>query len=291
VVLQTIRAELPVYSPHTALDAAPGGVNDWLASTLGSGRVEPLTRVDRENAGAEVKVVVFVPPDRADALRDALSDEAGAGVIGNYSHCSFNLSGRGTFWGNERSNPQVGKRGHMEVVDELRMEMVCSRRALPRVAEVIQRVHPYEEPAWEAYPLEPTPPAGFGLGRRLTLEQPETLDVLVNRVKTALGLSHVRVAASRRHREGTPLQTAAVCAGAGGSLFEKSGAADLYFTGEMRHHDVREKVAAGASVILCEHTNTERGFLPVYAQRIVEAAGGDLRVILSSRDRDPFEIV
>ncbi|MCA9594724.1 MAG: Nif3-like dinuclear metal center hexameric protein [Myxococcales bacterium] len=289
VVLQAIRAELPVYSPHTALDAAPGGVNDWLASVLGRGRVEPLLR--SAVGAAELKLVVFVPADRADALRNALSEEAGAGVIGNYSHCSFNLLGRGTFWGNDQANPQVGQRGHLESVDELRMEMVCDRKALPRVAEVIHRVHPYEEPAWEAYPLEPTAPPGFGMGRLLTLDEPAPLSALVDRVKRGLGLAHVRVAASRRHREGLPLRTAAVCAGAGGSLFEKAPPADLYLTGEMRHHDVRARVAAGHTVILCEHTNTERGYLPLYAQRIVEASGGALKVILSSRDRDPFETV
>jgi len=181
VIVAALRGGIAVYSPHTALVAAPGGVNDWLADALGPGERAPLV------------------------------------------------------------------------------------------------------PASDGAP-------GVGIGRSALLNDPLTLDVLVARVKAHLGLSFVRVAAAREHELGKPICRAAVCAGAGGSLFERLREPELYLTGEMRHHDVRSKVAAGASVILCDHTNTERGYLPLLARRIAERIPS-VDVTVSSRDRDPLAVV
>lgn len=290
VALAAARAGLAVYAPHTALDAAPGGVNDWLAAALGEGERRPITEAMAHERGADFKLVVFVPRPDAAALRDALC-EAGAGWIGAYSHCSFNLDGQGTFWGHEGSEPAVGEPGRLETVSELRVEMVCSRRALPAAAAAIARVHPYEEPAWDVYPLAAKPRPGAGMGRIVALAEPVPLAELVERVKRHLGLSRVRVAAASEHRAGRPIARAAVCAGAGGALFEGVAGVDLFLTGELRHHDVLEKNARGASVILCDHTNTERGYLPRLAARLEKFAQGALEVRLSERDRDPLEIV
>jgi hypothetical protein len=91
-------------------------------------------------------------------------------VIGNYEQCSFNMAGSGTFFGGEGAQPVVGSAGKLEQVDELRLEMVCPARALPAAARAIAEVHPYEEPAWDVYPLAPKPALGFGMGRAVKLE-------------------------------------------------------------------------------------------------------------------------
>lgn len=182
LVIDTLRASIFVYSPHTALDAAPGGVNDWLADALG-----PNTRVP-------------IQPSR---------------------------------------NP--------------------------------------ERPA-------------FGMGRRLELHEPASLETLISRIKKHLSLQHVRVAPSEAHGQGAPISRAAVCAGAGGALFAKMSGAELYLTGEMRHHDIRDKIAAGASVILCDHTNTERGYLNVLAGKLKEMTSNGVEVFVSSLDRDPLSV-
>jgi dinuclear metal center YbgI/SA1388 family protein len=130
----------------------------------------------------------------------------------------------------------------------------------------------------------------FGQGRSVVLEQPLSLSHAVERVKQHLGLSHVRISSAPEHAQGTPIRRVAVCAGAGGAVFEKLSGYDLYVTGEMRHHDVRERAASGVSVILCEHTHTERGFLPVFAQRLRIALPG-VTFEVSSCDRDPLSIV
>nr|PZN14061.1 MAG: Nif3-like dinuclear metal center hexameric protein [Pseudomonadota bacterium] len=289
VVFTAVAHGIAVYSPHTALDAAPSGLNDWLSRGLGAGTVEPLFPAAPAEPN-DLKLVVFVPEEHADALRDALA-EAGAGVIGAYSRCSFTLRGEGTFFGHEGTNPAVGAAGQLERVPEIRLEMVCPRRALPAVTNAMARVHPYEEPAWDVYPLAPRPRRGAGPGRRLVLDEPAPLSEIAERLKRHLGLSHVGLAASARHRSGDLVRTIALAAGAGGSLFERGAGIDLYVTGEMRHHDVLAKLASGASVLLAGHSNTERGYLPTLRDRLSHALDGRVEIKVSTFDREPIAIV
>jgi dinuclear metal center YbgI/SA1388 family protein len=283
-----------VYSPHTALDAAKDGVNDWLARCVGEGEIEPLVTA-RAGSGRELKLVVFVPEEHADTLRDALS-AAGAGVIGNYTRCSFNLKGEGTFFGDEATNPQVGEKGRLERVRELRIEMVCPERALPAVARALVQHHPYEEPAWEVYPLAAKPVVGAGRARRISLTTPRPLLELVAELKANLRLPHLRLATSAAHRSGSPIRSASVAAGAGAGAFESSGhsaelRSDLYVTGEMRHHDVLALLARGASVVLCEHSSSERGYLAHFRERLLKETDSAVSVAIARKDSEPLRVV
>jgi len=288
VLVRALHAGLPIYSPHTALDATLDGVNDWLARAFGEGRTTPLV-APKAALGKEFKLVVFVPEANVAALRRALSRELSAGNIGNYSECGYELQGRGSFFGNDQAAPRVGERGKLEFVAETRLEMRCPASALKDVARVIAAHHPYEEPAWDLYPLQTPPRAGVGAGRLLELDTPISITEAVNRLKTQLQVASLRVATCGAHSAGTPIARIAVCAGAGGSLFERAPQADLFVTGEMRHHDVLAKLRAGSSVILSEHTHTERGFLPYFAARLESLAQGQLRVLIAVSDRDPLQ--
>jgi putative NIF3 family GTP cyclohydrolase 1 type 2 len=280
---------LPIFSPHTALDAAPNGVNDWLARGLGPGKRRALAPFSAKSGA--FKVVVFVPRSHVDTLRSALSRELGAGQIGNYSECSYELEGQGSFFGNEAARPQVGAGGRLERVAEVRLEMRCEQGALKDLGRVIAAHHPYEEPAWDVYPLALLAEPGLGAGRLLELDTPISLPEAVARLKIHLGVTQLRVASSGPQDAGAPIARVAVCSGAGGSLFERVSGVDLFVTGEMRHHDVLAKLRAGASVILSEHTHTERGFLPELARTLVELAAGELDVVVSARDADPLQSV
>ncbi|MEP7048879.1 MAG: Nif3-like dinuclear metal center hexameric protein [Pseudomonadota bacterium] len=292
VLVRALEAGLAVYSPHTALDAAQGGVNDWLSRGVGPGRCTPLVP-HLGKASSELKLVLFVPRSHVAELRRALSEQLGAGNIGNYSECSYELDGQGSFFGSGAATPAVGQRGKLELVAETRLEMRCPSAALPDLARVIAEHHPYEEPAWDLYPLAsvPSQPSSVGAGRLLELDTPISLAEVVARLKAHLGVGTLRVAHAEQHLAGGLVRRVALCAGAGGSLFESFQAADLFVTGELRHHDVLGKVRAGASVILSEHTHTERGFLPELARRISELAGGELNVVVSERDADPLRTV
>ena len=286
VLLRALEAGLAVYSPHTALDATAGGVNDWLGRAFGSGRCTALVP---HATAAQLKLVVFVPQANVAELRRALSRELGAGSIGNYSECSYELQGQGSFFGNESASPRVGERGQLEFVAETRLEMRCDASALPHLQRVIAAHHPYEEPAWDVYPLlaQPADPR-VGVGRLLQLDEPISLGEAIARLKVHLGVSTLRVATSGTHAAGMPISRIALCAGAGGSVFEKVRGADLFVTGEMRHHDVLAKLRNGSSVILSEHTHTERGYLPVLASLLTGLAEGQLEVLVSTHDADPL---
>ena len=282
-------APFAVYSPHTALDAAKDGLNDWLAHCVGPGEVEPLVTA-RPGAARELKLVVFVPEDHADALRDALA-EAGAGVIGNYSRCSFNTQGVGTFFGEEGANPEVGEQGRFERAPELRLEMVCPERVVPAAARAIARHHPYEEPAWELYPLSAKPLVGAGRARRVQLAEPRPLGELVSELKANLGLPHLRLAASATQLSGAPVRSVSVAAGSGSGAFDGGPPSDLYVTGEMRHHDVLAHLARGASVVLCEHSSSERGFLSALRERLLRETDTEVSVTIARADTEPLTVV
>ncbi len=99
------------------------------------------------------KIVVYVPEDHADELREAMGN-AGAGKIGNYSHCTFTLKGTGRFRPEEGANPAIGSVGKLEEVSEDRIETICAGARLQDVLKAIRSVHPYEEPATDVYPIE-----------------------------------------------------------------------------------------------------------------------------------------
>jgi dinuclear metal center YbgI/SA1388 family protein len=285
IALRAARSAVAVYSPHTALDAAPGGVNDWLAEGLGGGDVRALEPVEALPATEQCKVVTFCPPEAVDQLRNGLAT-AGAGKIGDYELCSFELRGQGTFRGGAHTRPAVGRPGEMERVDEVRLEMVAPTAALGLIVVTLRQFHPYEEPPIEIYALRPRPQRSTGPGRRVVLDQAAGLDEIVARCKRVMGVERLLVAAPSNP---APRRVIGLCAGAGGSLLATALAqgCDAFLTGEMRHHDVLAALAAGCAVILGGHTNTERGYLPRLQQRLREALG-DVSVNISQRDRDPL---
>ena len=148
-------------------------------------------------------------------------------------------------------------------------------------------------PCRDRAPIEPctsrpNDPA-YGMGRSGRLLTPTPLSELISTLKPYLGLSTLRVATAARHQEGAPIKRVAVCPGAGGSLFSQLRFVDLLLTGEMRHHDILNRVANGTSVILTDHTNTERGYLPLLAKQLEDAL--PLSALLSTVDTDPLTIV
>ncbi|MGE3108580.1 MAG: Nif3-like dinuclear metal center hexameric protein [Phycisphaerales bacterium] len=290
VLLRVIESRMAVYSPHTALDSAPGGMTDWLADGLldrkgivKADRRALRPRVDRPMT-QEVKIVTFLPAEKVDDLRAALGT-AGAGLIGKYEVCSFAMPGAGTFFARPGAAPAVGETGKLERVQEVRLEMVCSQRALALAMAVIKQFHPYEEPAVDVYPLLGRPERGAGVGRRLVLDQAVTLEKLADRLKTHLGIPTVKLApASDR-----PVQRVGVSPGAGSEVapLALADGCDVFVTGEMKHHEVLPLLDAGMSVILAGHTNTERGYLPALAERL-GAEAPQAEFLVSQADRSPF---
>ncbi len=139
-------------------------------------------------------------------------------------------------------------------------------------------------------PIDGTVSDSIGVGKIVVLETPISLAEAVKRLKKHLGLTQVRLAEPGSGSAEAMINKVAFCPGAGGSVFEKVTYADLLVTGEMRHHDVLNRVGNGQAVILCDHTNTERGYLPLLAREIQKLCPS-VAMKVSSFDRDPLEIV
>lgn len=128
---------------------------------------------------------------------------------------------------------------------------------------------------------------GCGMGRLVTLESGVSLAKIVANIKNSLALSHVQVATARDHDLTLLVRTIAICAGSGGSVF-KGTKADLYYTGELSHHEALYFTETGSSVVTCNHSNTERAFLKVLSKQL-KTELPDAELVVSESDRDPFE--
>src|ERR1043166_123958 len=181
MLLALARAGIAVYSPHTACDNAPGGINDLLARHLELTQVTPLVATPQ---AAACKIAVFVPDADLAKVSDALFT-AGAGRIGQYRECSFRLAGTGTFFGEDATNPTVGQKGRREEVAEWRLEAICPESLVDAAVAAMRRAHSYEEPAYDVYPLRPERGRG-GAGRIGSLPSATPLTALAQRVKSVL---------------------------------------------------------------------------------------------------------
>lgn len=281
IAFRAIRAGIAIYSPHTALDAAPGGTNDVIASFCGLTQVQPFEYVG--STARQFKLVTFVPAEQLETLASALFT-AGAGHIGEYEQCSFRLSGEGTFFGSQTTQPRIGERGRLERVAETRLEVIVSERRLPEVIAALRGAHPYEEPAFDTYPLEPAPVPG--IGRVGQLPEGTKLGGLAAQL-TARTQSRVTALVGDRERT---VRTAAICVGATGRLpLEKwrSAASDVIITGEMSHHDALTLLRRGQSAIALGHWESERPALTDLRARLAAELPG-IEIVLSAADRGPF---
>jgi dinuclear metal center YbgI/SA1388 family protein len=283
VVFDAVRRGVAIYSPHTALDVADGGTNDVLADVLGLTQRGPLK--PSKPATSQFKLVTFAPATTIESLSQALF-AAGAGNIGNYSSCSFLSVGKGTFFGEEGTEPAVGEAGQLEMADEIRLETLVPAGKVAAVVTALRTTHPYEEPAFDLVPLA-TPPTTQGIGRIGQLVPAVARTELFARIKRELAIDHLLIVGPT---DGA-VSKAAVCAGSCGDLLNNAIAAgvDLYLTGEMKHHDAMKAVAAGVTVVCTLHSHSERVTLKRLQSRLSTALPR-IAFVLSTMDRDPFTI-
>ena len=229
-IMKALANGIAIYSAHTNLDNAPGGVNYRIADILGLQNVRIL--LPKEDS--LLKLAVYVPASHADAVRDALF-AAGCGEIGNYGSCSYNVDGFGTFKANEGCNPFCGNIGELHRENETRIETIMPSYIKGRVIKALLNAHPYEEPAYDIYPVKNSWDAvGTGIIGELPDERDEIGFLQEIKEKFAVG--------SVRHTPllGRKIKRVALCGGAGGSFAGAAMAsgADIYITGEARYHDL-----------------------------------------------------
>jgi dinuclear metal center YbgI/SA1388 family protein len=228
-VMMAIKNDVAIYAIHTNLDNVLEGVNQKIAEKLQLQNCKVLS--PRE--GTLEKLVTFAPVDKAATVRNALFT-AGAGTIGNYDQCSYNVEGTGTFRALEGSNPYVGQKGTQHEEEEVRIEVIFPSRLQSTVIEALKKAHPYEEVAFYVQSLKNTlETVGSGLVGELpsALSENELLQLL----KSAF---HVKVI---RHTEflNKPVKKIAVCGGSGFFLLPAAIAsgAQVYITGDVKYHE------------------------------------------------------
>lgn len=274
---------------HTNADQAVGGVSEALARTLGLSDPEPIVPA---SAGPLDKLTVYVPAADADRLRDALA-QAGAGRIGDYDHASFSSPGEGRFRPLEGAHPAIGSVGEVEVVDEVRVEVVVPRGRRAAVVRALLTAHPYEEPAYDVVELADPGLATTGTGRIGTVPE-TTLEGFAAHVAGALPATAqgVRVAGDPQR----PVRRVALCGGAGDFLLDTVARtdADVYVTSDLRHHPASEFAERGGPALVdVAHWAAEWTWLPVVAARVAEAlvaegTGDTVETRVSTIRTDPW---
>jgi dinuclear metal center YbgI/SA1388 family protein len=230
--VKIIRAGLSVYSIHTNLDYASGGVSTALAEALNLRDPKPLQPL----SGQYQKLIVFVPVDYTDRVMAAMAEE-GAGTIGKYQECSFHVNGTGTFKPLRGATPFIGTQGKRESVSEQRLEMIVPRWKTAQVLRAMRRVHPYEEVAYDVYDLANLSPE-YGAGVIGTLRRKTNLKEFLGHIRKKLHVDSLRYAGDA----GRAIQTVAVCGGSGSEYLDTAirCGADAFVTADVRYHTFQE---------------------------------------------------
>lgn len=278
VIHTLIRGGVALFAAHTNADSARPGVNDRLAELVGIAPGRPI--LPKTGAGVD-KWGVHVPPADVDTVKKALFD-AGAGEIGNYRDCAFDIEGTGQFTPVEGADPTDGEIGQTYRAAEVRVEFVAPARLRRPLIDALRAAHPYEEPAFDILEMADTTDTAdaLGLGRIGELPEPMTLREFTQQVADALPVTEWGVRAA-----GNPdavVQKVAVSSGSGDSFLDavRGLGVDVYVTSDLRHHPVDEYLRAGGPpVIDTAHWASEFPWTSQAAEIVGEKAGVDTHVI------------
>ncbi|WP_409251390.1 Nif3-like dinuclear metal center hexameric protein [Bacillus sp. SCS-153A] len=283
MIEKLIKNDISVYAAHTNLDVAKGGVNDLLAEALGLKETKLLLPTYKEKLK---KIAVFVPEEDAAKVRKALGD-AGAGHIGNYSHCSFSMEGTGRFLPGEGTNPHIGEQGILEEVNEVKIESIYPSHLEKKVMKALFTSHPYEEVAYDVIPLE-NEGESLGLGRVGKLDSPMSLEKFAAYTKEKLQVDNVRVTGNLTDS----IQKVAVLGGDGNKFIHhaKFSGADVFVTGDLYYHTAHDAMMLGLNVLDAGH-HIEKVMKEGVARWMTEKSrekGMAVEYLVSKVNTDPF---
>lgn len=247
-LVKLIQNDISYYAMHTNFDCAV--MASEAGRRLGLKNIRVLEPVYEEKL---FKIAVFVPEAQADKVRQAMTKE-GAGFIGNYSDCTFNTEGFGTFLPREGTDPFIGRRGELSKVREIKIETIIDESKKDAVINAMLKVHPYEEPAYDIYPLDSSMPS-VGLGCFGYLNQYVSAENLAERVKQAFHIPYVTYTGKPENK----IACVAICPGSGTSVIGHalSCHADVLITGDVDHHAACDAREQGLFLMDAGHFGTE----------------------------------
>lgn len=283
VIEKLIKHDITVYAAHTNLDVTALGVNNWLADQLQLMDTEVLSTTYEDKL---VKLSVFVPITHEEKVRQAIGN-AGAGHIGNYSHCTFTSSGMGTFTPLEGTSPFIGKQGQLEQTEEVKIESIMPESIRKSVISAMKKAHPYEEVAYDLYPLL-NKGNELGIGKIGKLAKEMDLQEFVDHVKKAFGISRLRVI--KGHKDS--IKKVAVVGGDGNKYIYTSlhKGADALVTGDIYYHNAHDAQEEGLTIVDAGHHI--EGIMKRELKKVLEdelqSRNYDTVVIESELITDPF---
>lgn len=248
-VIKAIKNDIAIYAAHTNLDNAYGGVNFKIAEKLGVEKLQILS----PKRGKLLKLVVFVPNADSDRVREAML-QSGAGKIGDYDMCSYNMDGYGTFRACDGAVPYCGEIGLLHKENEVRIEVILPVYAREKVLRAMLSTHPYQEPAYDIIELANEDKyAGSGVVGEL--KTPIKTEDFLKTVKEVFGCKSIK----HSQLTGEYIKRVAICGGAGSFLINDAirAKADVFITGEIGYHNF---FMAEGAILLVEagHYETEQ---------------------------------
>lgn len=228
-IIAAIKNDVAIYAIHTNLDNVIHGVNGKMAKLL---ELQNITVLFPKEGGLK-KIFAFVPADAAEKIRNAIF-LAGGGQIGNYSECSFNTEGTGSFKAGEEAKPFVGNIGERHYENEVKVEVIFPAFLEKNIITTLKAAHPYEEPAYDVVNLSNTHP-GIGAGVMGDLPAPIEEKAFLHQLRSVFNLEVIRHTALR----GKPVRRIALCGGSGSFLISRalSSNADVYVTADIKYHE------------------------------------------------------
>lgn len=271
---------ISVYTAHTNLDIADGGINDILCSLLDINQVGLL---EITSSKKYCKLIVYVPDEFYSQVRNAMISSNPC-LIGNYKGCTFTSKGEGTFIPLDNSNPYLGKVGSLEVAKERKVECVIDKDDLSDIMQQVRKVHPYEEIAFDLIEIENIKKQS-GIGRYGTIEK-IVVGQYIEKIKKKLSLPYVKLIGDPNKE----IEKVSVCSGSGSSYIRQAArVSDLYITGDIKYHDAQEALSLGLTVIDVGHYFSENIALP-YVVKHIKTRLSDLDIICSKVDGNVFKI-
>lgn len=257
IIKPAVKKDITIFATHTNFDIADGGLNDWLCKALGLTNTSVLQPTYIEKL---YKLVTFIPQNKVEKVSYAICS-AGAGQIGDYSHCTFLSHGIGTFHPGKKSHPKVGKKDQLNRVGEARLETIVPESKLRAVLTALLTTHPYEAPTFDIYQLE-NPGKLLGIGRVGTLKKPVSFQAFCKTVKTKIKPEFIVPHGSGK------VKKVAVSSGSGKGVIEDviNSGADTFVTGELNHHARLLAIDCGINLIEAGHYDTEKCYIEIVAK-------------------------
>ena len=261
MIKKLIDNNITLYSAHTNLDFTKHGVSYQLAKRLELKQIRFLKNLSDN----QVKLTVFIPLSHLNKVAETIH-QAGGGIIGEYSHCSFRTKGTGTFKGSAKSNPSVGNKGKTEFVEEVKLEVLVDDWKLGQVINSMKIAHPYEEVAYDIFSLK-NDNVNYGFGAIGKLESGMSVKEFLDFVSSKLKINSFRYSAGKKKK----IETVGLCGGSCSELIDcaTSKNADAFITADLKYHSFRD---AEDKILLVDagHYETEIPVLDEVQKRLMK---------------------